>query len=195
MNILFINAAVRKNSRTNLLANYVLEKLNRKYNECNINVLNLNEENIQALNATTLQMRDDLILNNDFSHEMFKYAKQFNQADIVLICAPYWDLAFPANLKNYLEQIAVQGINFEYIHGIPSSFCNIKKLFYVSTSGGPMSLEFGFNYVKTLAENFYGIKENILFKAEFLDLRNANVDDILTKAKEVIDQYFEKEEA
>ena len=84
--------------------------------------------------------------------------------------------------------------NFEYIHGIPSSFCNIKKLFYVSTSGGPMSLEFGFNYVKTLAENFYGIKENILFKAEFLDLRNANVDDILTKAKEVINQYFEKEE-
>lgn len=194
MNILYINSAVRNISRTHILASYVLEKLNKKYENCTINVLNLNDENIQALNINTLKMRDDFIANNDFDHDMFKYAKQFNQADIVVICAPYWDLAFPANLKIYLEHIAVQGINFEYIHGIPNSFCHIKKLYYVSTSGGPMSLDFGFNYVKTLAENFYGIKENILFRAEFLDLRNANVNDILTKAKEDIDHYFEAEE-
>lgn len=191
MNILFVNSAVRTTSRTLNLAKYVLGKLSLEHPEAKINYINLNEEYIQPLNKESLILRDQLIINKEYDHPMFKYAKDFKEANIVIIVAPYWDLAFPASLKCYLESIAVQGINFEYIHGIPSPLCNISKLFYVSTSGGPMSCEYGFNYVKTLAESFYGVKENIFFKAEFLDITNANVEEILNKTKEQIDLYFQ----
>ena len=40
----------------------------------------------------------------DFSHEMFRYAKAFAEADEILIAAPFWDLAFPAILRNYIEK-------------------------------------------------------------------------------------------
>lgn len=190
MNILFVNSTVRENSRTYVLACYLLEKLKKCYEQSNIEFINLSDENIQPLNKESLALRDELIQTKNYNHSMFKYAKQFNQADIIIVAAPYWDLSFPAVLKNYLEQIAVQGINFEYIHGIPNPLCDIKKLFYVSTSGGPMSDAFSFNYLKTLAESFYGIKENIFFKAEFMDIRNADVNAILTNAKKEIDNYF-----
>lgn len=194
MNILFVNSTVRTNSRTYVLANHLLNNLKQKYPNCTINTVNLEKENIQSLNSSSLALRDQLIKNKEYDHPMFKYARDFNQADVVVIATPFWDLAFPANLKNYLEHIAIQGINFEYIHGIPKALCNIQKLFYVSTSGGPISTDFGFNYVKTLAELFYGIKENVFFKAELLDITNAKVEEILENTKHEIDKYFQEKE-
>ena len=41
---------------------------------------------------------------------MFDLAKQFAEADEVIIAAPFWDLSFPAALKQYFEQINVLGI-------------------------------------------------------------------------------------
>lgn len=41
---------------------------------------------------------------------MFKYAKQFAEADEIVIAAPYWDLAFPATVRIYFEAITVTGI-------------------------------------------------------------------------------------
>ena len=41
---------------------------------------------------------------------MFDLASQFQQADEIVIAAPYWDLSFPAILKLYLENIYVTGV-------------------------------------------------------------------------------------
>ena len=57
---------------------------------------------------------------------MFYYARQFAEADQIVIAAPFWDLSFPAILKAYMEQITVSGITFEYINGRPCGRCKKK---------------------------------------------------------------------
>ncbi|MFQ8766830.1 MAG: NAD(P)H-dependent oxidoreductase [Oscillospiraceae bacterium] len=58
------------------------------------------------------EQRQRLLETGDFSHPRFRYAKQFANADLVVIAAPFWDLAFPALLKLYIEQVSLDGITF-----------------------------------------------------------------------------------
>ena len=187
MIILYINACVRKESRTNELAQYVLSKL-----QGNIEEINLDFEKITPLYKEQLELRDSLIKDKNYNHPMFKYAKQFATADVILISAPYWDLSFPAILKTYIENINVNGITFSYSEkGYPVSLCKAKKLIYVTTSGGPIiSDDFGFGYIKSLAENFYGINDINYIKAEGLDIWGANIQEILEDAKKEIDKVL-----
>ena len=184
MNILYINACVRKFSRTNELAQFALSKL-----DGNIEEINLGCEEITPLYKEQLKLRDSLIKDKNYNHPMFKYAKQFASADVILISAPYWDLSFPAILKTYIENINVNGITFSYSEkGYPISLCKAKKLIYITTAGGPIiSDDFGFGYIKSLAENFYGITDINYIKAEGLDILGANIQEILEKAKKDIE--------
>ena len=114
-------------------------------------------------------------------------AKQFANADVIVIGAPYWDLMFPAVLKNYFEKITVNGLTFAYgENGIPMGLCKGKKLIYVTTSGGPIIYNFGYDYVSAIAKNFYGINDVQLIKAEGLDVYGADVLQIMEKAKNSI---------
>lgn len=185
MNILYINACVRKFSRTNELAQYVLNKL-----QGNIEEITLNLEKISPLYKEQLELRDSLVKDKNYDHPMFKYAKQFANADIILISAPYWDLSFPAILKTYIENININGITFSYSEkGYPVSLCKAKKLIYITTSGGPViSDAFGFGYIKSLAENFYGINNINYIKAEGLDILGSSIQEILEKAKKDIEK-------
>ena len=187
MNILYINACVRKFSRTNELAQFALSKL-----DGNIEEINLGCEKITPLYKEQLKLRDSLIKDKNYNQPMFKYAKQFASADVILISAPYWDLSFPAILKTYFENINVNGITFSYSEkGYPISLCKAKKLIYITTSGGPViSDAFGFGYIKSLAENFYGINDINYIKAEGLDIWGVNIQEILEKAKKDIDKVL-----
>ena len=98
-----------------------------------------------------------------------------------MIAAPYWDLSFPAALKQYIEQINVLGVTFRYTEdGFPQALCRAKKLYYVMTAGGAyVPEEYGFQYIKALAENFYGIPDCELIKAVGLDIYGADADAIM----------------
>lgn len=63
-------------------------------------------------------------------------AKQFAQADEILVAAPYWDLSFPSILKVYLEHVCVTGITFCYEGDRAVGLCRAKKAVYISTAGG-----------------------------------------------------------
>jgi len=184
MKTLFVNACVRPESRTLKLAKHVLEKLGGEYAE-----VNLEKENIQPLNLETLQQRDALLNAKDFDAPMLKYAKQFADAETVVIAAPYWDLSFPAMLKNYIEAVTVNGITFTYSEqGFPISLNNIKKVIYVTTSGGPMAnMDYGCEYITGVCKNLYGIEDIKCYKAEMLDVFVDEVDGILAKVMEEID--------
>ena len=160
MSILFINACVRENSRTLVLARDILSKMSGEVTE-----LDLNLENIVPLKCDLLEKREKLIRNGNREDPMFSYARQFAEADEIVIAAPFWDLSFPALLKTYFEQITVSGITFEYINGKPNGLCKAKKLTYVTTSGGPIFADFGYEYIKALAKNFYGITETKAYRA------------------------------
>ena len=164
MSVLFINSCVRENSRTLVLAESVMKEMG------DVTELNLSVEDIAPLNRDLLEKRERLIKDGKLDDPMLCYAKQFAAADEIVIAAPFWDLSFPAKLKIYFEQITVSGITFEYQNGRPSGLCRAKKLTYVTTSGGPIFADFGYTYVKALAQNFYGIPETRAVRAMNLDV-------------------------
>ena len=166
-----------------MLADYLLNKLNGDIKE-----IVLSEEKIAPLDNRTLGKRDTLISENNFNDDMFSYAKDFAESDIIVISAPYWDLSFPSILKVFFEHINVLKLVFDYSDkGEIVSLCKAKKLYYVTTKGGYGSDDFGFKYIEALSKTFYGIKEVVLIQAEGLDVFGNNVEDILSKAKEDID--------
>ena len=177
MSILFINACVRKDSRTLVLAKNVMKDIKGEIIE-----LNLNLENIEPLNTELLEKRDSLIKDGKLDDPMFRYARQFAQADEIVIATPFWDLSFPAKLKIYLEQITVSGITFKYMGGRPKGLCKAKKLTYVTTSGGPIFDDFGYTYVKTLAQKFYSIEKTEAVRAMNLDVDMISAEELLEKA-------------
>ncbi|MDO4805336.1 MAG: NAD(P)H-dependent oxidoreductase, partial [Lachnospiraceae bacterium] len=146
--ILYVNACVRKESRTKRLADRLLEKLNGAVEE-----VRLDSISFPTVDRDFLIHRDELISAGDFDNPLFALARQFAAADVIVVAAPYYDLSFPASLKQYLEQINVVGITFRYSEaGIPVPLCNAKKLYYITTAGGNyVPDEFGFGYVKALA--------------------------------------------
>ena len=100
MSTLFINACVRNGSRTFELAEYLLEKIDGK-----IDRIDLEKEEIRPLDCKSLEERDLLLSRGEFENRRFRYARQFAQAENIIIAAPFWDLGVPALLKIYLEAI------------------------------------------------------------------------------------------
>ena len=184
MTVLFVNACVRKDSRTKRLADYLLQKLSEEIIE-----INLEKENIQPLTNQSLAERSRLLENRKYDDEMFRYARQFAQADTIVIAAPFWDLSFPAMLKCYIEAVNVVGIVFKYTENGIASLCRAKKLIYISTSGGEIPEDnFGYGYIKALAKVLYGIPEIQFFKAENLDIMGNDVEKILRHSLLEIDK-------
>ena len=181
--VLFINACVRKESRTERLAKKLLSKLSSPVEE-----LRLHEISFPVVNDDFLNMRDRLISEQDFSNPVFDLARKFSEAETIVIAAPYWDLSFPAALKQYFEQINVVGITFRYTEdGIPVGMCRADSLYYVTTAGGSyVPEEFGFGYVKSLAQNFYGISKVRKIEAVGLDLYGADVEAIMQSSEAAI---------
>ena len=176
---LFIDGCMRPNSRTRELAGAVLEKIGGE-----VVHLSLADEGVAGLNPETLALRDKLLAAGDYDHPMFALAHQFAAADTIVVAAPYWDLLFPAAVRAYFEQITVGGITFRYDEqGIPRSLCRCKRLIYVTTAGGPIVRNFGFEYIEAVARMFFGIERVECFAAEGLDIWGADVDAIMAEAK------------
>ena len=179
--VLYINACVRKESRTEKLAEKLLLKVAKAYEEIRLEDLDFPQVNEEYLN-----MRDRLISQGDYQNKAFDLARQFAEAKTIVIAAPYWDLSFPATLKQYLELINVVGITFRYSdQGIPIGLCKADRLYYVTTAGGPFAPDnYGFGYVKALAQNYYGIEDVRQIKAVGLDVYGADVEAIMRSAEE-----------
>ena len=188
--ILLINACVRKESRTKRLAMALLEQL--KEQEQEIQEVRLSEITFPVADEAFLAQRDAWIANKEWSRPLFDLARQFACADTIVVAAPYWDLSFPAALKQYFEQINVMGITFQYTpEGTPMPLCKADKLYYVTTAGGAfVPDEYGFGYVKTLAQSFYGIKDVTLIKATGFDIYGADEEAILADAIRDIKNRF-----
>lgn len=182
-NILFINACVRPDSRTRELAEVLLKKLEGEAQE-----VRLQEMSLPLLDLKGVEKRDQAVKLNDFSDPVFDLAKQFAKADVIVIAAPYWDLMFPAALKAYLENITVTGLTFFYSdEGRPQSLCKAKELHYVTTSGGFIGdNDFGFSYIKALAQGFFEMSTINRYTAEGLDIFGADTEKIMREAKKRI---------
>ena len=187
MKILYINSCVRDQSRTSQLGEYLLSKL-----DGDVEQIVLQSERLKPLDGNSLDKRNNLLSKGLLSDDMFKYANQFASADVIVISAPFWDLAFPALLKIYLEQITVCGITFKYSDmGVPQGLCKAKQLYYITTAGGPVFCDFGYSYVKSLATTFFGIDNTKCFLAQNLDVVGVDVQKQIEMSKEDIDKNFD----
>ena len=181
--ILYVNACVRKESRTEKVAARVLAAFDGPVQEVVLGKLSF-----PRTDEAFLLSRDQLIKSGQRDAPMFTLANQFAEADRIVIAAPYWDLSFPAALKQYIEQINVTGITFRYTdQGLPEGLCRAEELIYITTAGGAyVPDEYGYGYIKALAENFYGIPKVRLIIAKGLDIEGADEKKILSDCLERI---------
>lgn len=176
--ILFINTCVRPESRTRMLAEALLKRLGGEITEVRPDLMNL-----KPLDRAALERRNEILDRDDLGAPELRLARNFAEADVIVIAAPYWDLAFPAWLKIYLENVTVCGVTFRYTdEGVPVGLCRAERLYYVATSGGPILQNLGFEYVNALAKCFYGISDTRFLSAEGLDIYGADVEKIMNDA-------------
>ena len=185
--ILFINACVRAGSRTKRLADRLLSALGGQVEE-----IRLDAFSFPVVDETYLEKRERCVLARDFGHPLLEPAARFSKADEIVIASPLWDLSFPAVLKRYLELVNVVGVTFRYTAaGVPEGLCRAKRLFYVTTAGGDIVPdEYGFGYIRALAQTFYGIRDVRLIKAIGLDLAGADPESIIQQTMEQIDAVY-----
>lgn len=185
--ILFINACVRPDSRTGELARHVLSRLDGSVTE-----VRLYDEQIPPLDWAGVQERDACVRSGDLSAPILRYARQFAQADTVVVAAPYWDLLFPTVVRAYFEAVTITGVTFHYTpEGFPEGLCRAKKLIYVTTAGGPIgAYNLGFEYIKALGQLYYGIPEIQCFTAEGLDIIGADPEAIMAAAMKAVDDQI-----
>lgn len=173
MNILFVDACVRGEiSNTKKLCHAAIEELTTRYPDAKIQQVELNALRPEPLHPEHVETRSALHATDSYDHAIYDFARQFAQADQIIIGAPYWDLAFPAVLKIYLERVCAVGVTFAYrSDGSPYGLCKGEKLLYISTAGGPVREEYnmGFHYIKGLCQAFFGIKELSCFLLDGLD--------------------------
>ena len=185
--ILYVNACVKRDtdSRTNRLAQAYLKK-SLAAQECSLSTVILEETSMAPLSGAALAEREKAIAANDFSGSSFELARSLVSADEVVIAAPYWDMSFPASLKLYVEQICVNKLTFCYNEkGMPCGLTNIKKVVYVTTSGGFIgNNNFGFEYIKALFTALFGVREITFFSAEGLDICGSDPEKLLSEAIE-----------
>ena len=192
-NILYVNACVKRDvdSRTTRLAQAYLKK-SLETQSCSLSVINLEDTVMLPLTGKSLAEREKAIANNDFSGAAFDLARNFAAADEVVIAAPYWDMSFPASLKLYMEQLCVNKLTFCYNEkGMPCGLTNIKKVVYLTTSGGYIgNNNFGFDYIKGLFSTLFGVDDISFFSAEGLDIYGNDPEKILTEAIEKMYRFF-----
>lgn len=186
--ILFVNACVRSNSRTKILCDTLLSK-----SEVDIEEVCLDTVAFPIMDKDFLNYRQVCIERNDFSDAYFTLAKQFARADLIVIGAPYWDLSFPASLKQYIEHINVIGLTFAYTpEGKPMGLCKAKKIYYISTAGGIfVPNHFGYEYIKTMANAYYGIQDVELIQAIGLDIEGNDAQTIMEETIQYIKDDIE----
>ena len=132
--LLVVDCCIRKEeSRTKK----ILERfLSAAPSDCEVERLVLTEENLAPLMGDFFEQRQRLLETGDFSHPRFRYAKQFANADLVVIAAPFWDLAFPALLKLYIEQVSLDGITFGANETGLVGLCRGTDLVFLTARGG-----------------------------------------------------------
>lgn len=183
--VLYIDCCIRGElSRTKQLAEAFLSALSCREG-ISIERLTLMDEPLVPLQNGFFRQRERLLEAGELDHPRFRYAHQFQQADRIVIAAPFWDLSFPALLKVYIENLCVQGITFDCDEANGTfGVCRAEKMLFLTTRGGALEgspRDNGTKYLRDMAK-FFGIPEFSYLAADGLDLGREPVEEILARA-------------
>ena len=170
--VLYIDCCIRRElSRTRLLAEAFL-KIIENDDAFEIEWLCLMDEPLHYFVDGFFDQRERLIAEGRFDHPRFRYAHQFQQANKIIIAAPFWDLSFPALLKVYIENLCVEGITFGCDETGTFGTCQADRLLFLTTRGDDLTdspLEMGARYLEAMC-TFWGIKRFNCIAADGMDL-------------------------
>ena len=170
--VLYIDCCIRRElSRTRLLAEAFL-KIIENDDAFEIEWLCLMDEPLHYFVDGFFDQRERLIAEGRFDHPRFRYAHQFQQANKIIIAAPFWDLSFPALLKVYIENLCVEGITFGCDENGTFGTCQADRLLFLTTRGDDLTdspLEMGARYLEAMC-TFWGIKRFDCIAADGMDL-------------------------
>ena len=184
--ILFVNACMRgpEQSRTWRLCRTFLDACRARWPGAEIVERDLTAAPLPVLTAQLDGARHARLAQSP-GDPMFAPAREMAGAELVVIGAPYWDLAFPAALKVYLEWASMLGVTFRYTQeGEQVGMSRAGELVFITTAGGPLEGQnYGFDYLKGLAAMF-GIPSARCLSAQELDIQGNDPEAILREAQE-----------
>ena len=168
--VLYVDCCIRREqSRTKRLADAFLSALPA---DCRVEYLDLMAEDLSYFKESYFAQREQLLAAGERDHPRFRYAHQFAEADLIVMAAPFWDLAFPALLKVYIEQVSVDGITFGSTEAGLRGLCRASKFVFLTTRGGFYTgdaMEMGGRYLDAL-HTFFGIGAYTCIAADGMDV-------------------------
>jgi len=185
MKLLFVNCCISQRgpaSRTAALCGAFLDEWRAANPDAETETADLTAAELRPFTAELLDRRDALARAGEFGAPVFAPARQFRDADRIVVGAPFWDLSFPAALRIYIEYVSANGVTYYYDETGPHGACRARRLCYL-TSGGdrerPDSL--GAAYWRQLCA-LYGIPELRYVFAGGLDLDETRAPALLAEA-------------
>lgn len=181
--VLILDSTTRTGSRTASLMDAFCSGLDPEcvYTE----LLRLSEQNLKPLYGESLQERDRLLAEGNRTAERFRYAWQFRSADVIVIAAPFYDLSIPALLKDYIENITVEGITFSSSETGLKGECKASEMIFLTTRGGLVETgsewELATPYLKGLC-GMLGIDHFSCIAADGMDVQGIDTAARLEKA-------------
>ena len=187
MQVLLIDACPRPQgiSRSRRLGEAFLDALRAQHPEFQLEVLRLDELQLVPLTGEMEARRSKLIDAGRLDDPMFAPARSFASAELIVICAPYWDFAFPACLKALIEHVCVRTLTFTYVNDRPVGLCRAENLVYLTSAGGFIGENnWGGDYLRAVTGQLLGVKRFHQISAEGLDVLGADAGAILADAME-----------
>lgn len=179
MKVLFVNACPRPRGKSRTLE--LCDEFLKDLDDADVIERNIFAEGLLPYTEADTERRDELIAKGDTSS--FTLAREFAEAELVVIGAPYWDMSFPAALKVYVEHICVNGVNFIYTETGAKGLAKAKFVVYITTAGGFIGEnDFGCAYIRGIGR-FFGIEGFIRIAAEGLDIEGFDVAGAMDRAK------------
>lgn len=196
MKLLFVDCCVSQrgaDSRTKRLAEAFLEAWQAARPDAEVETVG--QETLLALRPFTLDAlneRDALAAAGRFDAPVFRLARQFREAEEIVVAAPFWDLSFPAALRLYIEYISANGLCYHYDNSGCHGDCRARRLVYL-TSGGDVEREdsVGVLYWRQLAAMF-GISRFDYVFAAGLDALPDQAPALLDAAQELVRRLAEE---
>ncbi len=187
MKLLFVDGCISQRgpqSRTRRLADAFFAAFRETHPETKVETVEVAKLGLRPFLLPDLEEREALASVEAFDAPVFALARQFRQADIIVVAAPFWDLSFPSALRIYIEHISACGLTYHYEQDGCHGDCKASRLAYLTTGGDfekPESL--GVLYWKQLAAMF-GVPQFDYVFAGGLDVDPAKVPEIMDAACE-----------
>lgn len=164
--LVYIDACMRGElSRTKKIATPIIEALREKYD---VTTFVLNDLPLSIVQKELLAKRN----GGDVDREVVAWAEQIRDADRLVIAAPFWDMSFPAALKNFLELCSLFNVTFKSNETTCYGNCKAEKVLYITTRGMDIDtgsrLEQATPYLKALSW-LWGLGELQVISAQNMD--------------------------